>query len=345
MLKRALTLATISALAVAGAVIPTATASAATTSALTVRLVAPSGSAIGAKLDSTASINVEATNPDGVDDFNEYYAAAEDPTDYPDSTWLGALHGGTATFDVPQGDEADISTSGGPEYLATYNPRKIGGGPVGISVKTIHGAVVTGHVTDPAGVSMPGVIVTAFDHQGFRATAATTDAAGNYRIVGLFSDTYRIQFNTRSDAGSAVQSNYVWNYWKGATSWAKSTAFSLKQQGATTPYTTKTAVNDALLVGHTMTVSTAFKTPTDYAGATVLFFPIHHGQADLVTTKLNADGTSSIARLAPNTYNVEIFTPNNNWYWTGNGKHVTANREKAKLIGFDGTQNIRILFN
>jgi hypothetical protein len=345
MFKRVQTLAAVSAFAVAGAVIPAATASAATTSPLTVRLVAPNGSALGDKLDSTASINVEATAPDGVDDFNEYYAAAEDPTDYPDSTWLGALHGGTASFDVPQGDEAYISTSGGPEYLTTYNPRKIGGGPVAISVKTIHGAVVTGHVTDPSGASVPGVIVSACDHQGFCGYNTTTDAAGNYRMVGLFSDTYRIQFNRRSDAGSAVQSNYVWNYWKGATSWAKSAAFTLKQQGAKTAYTTKTAVNDALLVGHTMTVSTAFKTPTDYAGATLLFFPIHHGQADLITTKLNDEGTSGIARLAPNTYLVEIFTPNADWWWTGNGKHVTHDPSHAKPLGFDGTQNIRILFN
>jgi hypothetical protein len=341
--KRIITVAAVSAMALAGVVIPAASASADPTSTLTVVLVGPNGTALGSSINATGSIGVSFVDGDGDDDGDYYRAATTDPGDYPDYTYLGALTNGSAVFNVPQGDEVYINTSGGAAYLPTYNSRHVGSGPVSINVKTVHGGTISGHVTTPGSTSLPNTIVTAYNTQGGWGGEATTDSSGNYTISQLVTGKYKVQFNSRATGGSTAITNYGINYWKNKTSWSTGSSFTVNQQGKTTPYTAKTGINDAVIVGHSVTVTTSFSVPTSYAEANLVFIPVH--DPDYVSTYLNSGGTSGFSKLAPDKYKVEIWNDAHDWFWTGNGKKVTNDFDKAKTFTFHGTADVNIQFN
>jgi hypothetical protein len=341
--KRIITVAAVSALALAGVVIPAATASADPTSLLTVTLVAPNGSALGSSINATGSIGVSFVDADGNDDGDFYRAATTDPADYPDYTYSGALTNGAAAFNVPQDDDVYINTSGGPAYLSTYNSRHIGASAVSINVKTVHGGSISGHVTTPGSTSLPNTIVTAYNSEGGWGGQSTTDGAGNYTISELVTGKYKVQFNSRATGGSTAITNYGINYWKNKASWSTSTSFTINQQGKTTPYTAKTGINDAVVVGHSVSVTTNFTVPSSYGEANLVFIPVH--DPDYVSTYLNSSGTAGFSKLAPDKYKVLIWNDSHFWYWTGNGKKVTSDVGKAKTLTFHGTSNVNILFN
>ena len=142
----------------------------------------------------------------------------------PEGDWLSSTTTNASGAYVLHGLAAGGYTVGffpdqGKNYLSQYydgqsdqanaNTVNVSAGTVtqGVNAQLDVGGTITGHVTSASdGVSLQGIEVTAFGDTGSGYGTATTDAQGDYTIVGLPDDSYTVSFY--SSDGSYVSEEY-----------------------------------------------------------------------------------------------------------------------------------------
>jgi len=197
-------------------------------------------------------------------------------------------------------------------------------------------ATVSGAVKNKAGRAIPNAIVRAVNADGVTAGESTTSARGKYKIKGLPSGTYRIQFNSRS-AGVGVTSptkQYVWSYWKGSH-WDSADLLKVKQQTAKSAASAKTGINGVLRKGQKLFVYTE----------NLMILNTHvigRNPAETFVTSLTD------TRLAKGTYQIQISVPNGESvgqvFYMGDNITPGFDQNAAVPIVFTGTEPLSIYF-
>ncbi len=93
-----------------------------------------------------------------------------------------------------------------------------GGDTPGIDAALAEGGWIEGHVLDSsseAGVTEVRVCASPIGHEGF-SRCASTGASGDYKLLGLATDSYMVSF-VPEEGGVSVE--YLWQFYKGKSSW------------------------------------------------------------------------------------------------------------------------------
>jgi len=214
-----------------------------------------------------------------------------------------------------------------------------------VSLPVALGATISGTVKKPGGKALANAKVNVLSKSGAVLTSTNTDSAGKYTVQGLATGSYRLQFNGRQYVGpyesDAAARDYAWSYWGSSSgSWAKAASIAVKQQGKKTAPSVKTNVNSVVTAGTLVTLTLA----TANAGGQVNVERIISGKVfdrETVYAPLSTDGKSASVRLAAGTYIVgSPYTEGSNKplkYFTGNGKKLTSDRNKAVLVTVSGS--------
>jgi hypothetical protein len=221
---------------------------------------------------------------------------------------------------------------------ATANPITVAGGvaTTGIDATLAVGATVSGLVTtiEAPSVGLAGASVVAVDSSGNELTSATTDANGNYSVVGLASGSYRILFQAPSGDSHALQ------YWKKATTFDKATPVNVTT-GAVTSGIDAALTSGATISGTVSDTTTTPATPLAYADV------IAQTPTGTFVTEAFADelGNYTLTNLPATTLVVKFagqldgaYVPS---WWQSASKLGSATRIKvtagAALTGIDGS--------
>ena len=200
-------------------------------------------------------------------------------------------------------------------------------------------------IQKPGGKALANAKVNVLSKSGAVLTSTNTDSAGKYTVQGLATGSYRLQFNGRQYVGpyesDAAARDYAWSYWGSSSgSWAKAASIAVKQQGKKTAPSVKTNVNSVVTAGTLVTLTLA----TANAGGQINVERIISGKVfdrETVYAPLSTDGKSASVRLAVGTYILgSPYTEGSNKplkYFTGNGKKLTSDRNKAVLVTVSGS--------
>jgi hypothetical protein len=176
---------------------------------------------------------------------------------------------------------------------ATGVPVSAPGSATGIDAAMIAGGEITGKVTNASSkAALSGIeVCPQTTTGGFIAQCTSTNASGEYTIVGLVSGEYRVQFYPTSGV------NYVTQYYNGKESSGEATTVPVTV-GKTTP-----GINAAMVAGGQITgIVTAAATKAALAGVEVCVSPKGGGGGPC--TSSNASGEYTLAGLASGEYTV-----------------------------------------
>jgi hypothetical protein len=197
------------------------------------------------------------------------------------------------------------------------------------------GATVSGTVTtvDAPGVGLANASVIAVDSSENYVAGSTTDANGNYSIVGLGAGTYRIEFEAPGGDSHASQ------FWKNATTFNKATPVTVSGPTVTS------GINASLTAGATIS-GTVVDTSTPAVpipyGIVLLLTP---GGTQVASTEADQNGNYTLSNLPAGTFVVEFAGTDGGAYvsswWQNASKRSSATRIKvargATITGIDGT--------
>jgi iron complex outermembrane receptor protein len=79
------------------------------------------------------------------------------------------------------------------------------GQPVPASAQTGSNTMITGHVKDPQGASLPGATVTLYSRDGSFSLTTTTDSTGTYRFERLTTGEYLVEAEAKGFASANAQ--------------------------------------------------------------------------------------------------------------------------------------------
>ena len=199
------------------------------------------------------------------------------------------------------------------------------------------GAAVSGTVLTPTGPLVGGQVA-AVSKTGAVMQTAVTNADGKYRLRGLATGTYAIQFNSRSwaDSKNPLVADAAWSYWgvTGAT-WETAKKITVHQQGRKTGASVKSSVNGVVAAGSALTMGLA--DPSSGGQLNIeRFAGTKRIAAESVYSPLYAPGTSDVVRLIPGTYRLGVQYPTADgfalYYYTGNGIALSADPADAVLV-------------
>jgi hypothetical protein len=196
----------------------------------------------------------------------------------------------------------------------------VGPSKTGINSKMGAGFSISGKVTTTGGTPLAFASVsTDFSSPSYAST--TTDASGNYKLIGLKSGNYKL----------AVQPDYGTNYQTGFYSAANANHFVVASANATAIAVgpSKTGVNIKLPVGFTISgkVTKAGGVASPYASVDAA-----NANGDFGTSTA-ADGTYKIIGLSAGTYKVSVNPSEaglqSGYYTTANTAHFTGSSASA----------------
>ena len=252
---------------------------------------------------------------------------------------------GRARFSVPAGVALDIDANKAGYVTGT---RHIGDATAGattvLRVVLPKGASIAGTVRTAAGVVLKGSTVTVFKTNGQWVDSAVSSTKGAYRISGLASGRYRVQFNSRVDdpPRPVVITNYAWNYWK-AASWGTANAVVLTQQTSSAAATARKAVNGAVPRGSSIRGEVSI--PGLAGGADVGLEPPNF--VDRAIGRLNSAGTAFSLKAVKGKYRVYVWGDDETddmWWYTGDTTPPSRDEDDAKLVSFSGTADLTLRF-
>jgi hypothetical protein len=302
--------------------LPATTATAATTGRITVQLVAPSGHKLTLKAQ-----QVTATAGNTV------------------------IHGvtnraGKVVFALPAGSKQAFSATR-TGYLAALSKLKTvkAGHTLGLKLKLTKGATLSGTVLKSTGGALSGAIVGAYTAAGKYVASGITNAKGAYKIVGLKSGSYHVQFNGKSfyDTTSSAVTDFTTAYWKNASGWSSSAVVTVHNQGKKSAASAIKRISSTVGTGHSILSSLSI--------ANIL----SNGWVGLKGVN---DATSSAAQLPDGLLTgVGFRVPAGDYkmwvtnglsgalartYWYTGGLLPSTNEADAQTIHFTGTADLSI---
>lgn len=216
------------------------------------------------------------------------------------------------------------------------------GGTATVDLVIAKGATISGRVKTAHGV-LKNAQVVAVDSSGAATQAGTTNSHGQYRIIGLKTGTYAIQFNGRSWADSklAVVATYGWNYLGGTSlTLANSHTVSVRQQGAKTKPTATTNINGRVAAGPRVIFALADAAP----GGQLNIEKIVNGNvvsAETVYSPIYAPGTRNGVRLNAGDYRITVQYREGSdliqYFYTGAGSPLSKVQGDAQLLTVGAT--------
>jgi len=251
---------------------------------------------------------------------------------------------GLATFKLTPGKYTFTVAT----YLTKYEYARTTSTVIGISrgqvktigIKTYKGAVVTGKVMTPTGFALKGATVAAVTRKGVILGSTTSDKHGKYRLAGLPTGSYAIQFNERTydDGKNKAAKNYAWAYYKG-TSLADAKYIKVYQQNKYAAATKTTGISGPVKKGWTISVELAQK---NSASGRLLVDHISASGAYLQAGSVYApfkNGTSAKVRVVDGKYRLGVSYAGVNYYYTGEspegyGNTLSSNAADAKIYTF-----------
>lgn len=252
---------------------------------------------------------------------------------------------GRAKFSLPSGTPLTIYTT---RAGFVDSVRHIAGVTAGatstLRVALPRGATVSGTVVNESSTPLRGSTVSVYSPSGTPLVSTVANAKGIYRITGLSTGSYRVQFNSRvSDSPRpGVITNYAWNYWK-KSSWASATPISLKQQTATTAATVRKKINSVVPTGKS--IKGALSVAGLSGGADVGLEALNY--VDTTFGRLNAAGTAFSVKAVKGKYRVYVWgddAADDIWWYTGETTPPSHDEDDAKVVTFSGAASITLTF-
>jgi hypothetical protein len=296
--------------------------------------VGPNRTGINAKVPTGFSISGLVTNTSGTPLSNVSVTALA--TGYSGSAVTDATGKYTITGLAADSYKLSLSPGGSSPYVegfyTTANTNRfttvaasasgvaVGPTKTGINVKITTGFSISGKLTTTGGTPLVSAIVTTGSGPSERSTS--TDAAGNFKLVGLKAGGYTLRFTPQ----------YGQNLQTGSYTTANSNRFTPAAASATAIVVgpSKTGVNVKVPAGYT--ISGKVMGPTGaalaYSGVSAI------GANDSATSYTAADGTFTIIGLSAGTYKVAASAPYGQglvggWYTTANANHYTPTNASA----------------
>lgn len=246
---------------------------------------------------------------------------------------------GLAEFDLAPGKYTFTVAT----YLTKYEYARNTSTVIGISrgqVKTIgikvyKGAVVTGKVMTPTGFALKGATVAAVTAKGEVLGMTTSDKKGKYRLAGLPTGKYAIEFNYRSydDGKNKAALNYAWSFYKGTTA-ANAKKIKVYQQNKYAAATKTTGISGPVRKGSTVLVVLAQKNGSagrllvDHISATGSYI-----QSGSVYAPFK-NGTSAKVRVVDGKYRLGVVYAGISYYYTGEYQTLTSDPAAATLYTY-----------
>jgi hypothetical protein len=349
--NRAISVIAATAVALAAAIASATVASAnEPTITITVQLTDPFGAAL-TTLDSSARIGLREIS--GAGDIAEYAAATPDAV--PGSeTYVGTVTDGVATFtDVPASQGYEVEANASPDYGAVLTSEfkvKTTDYTKDVALKKL--ASISGTLTGPGGTPIEGAVVRAI---GDGEHYATTDADGDYSLVGLQSHAYKIEFNSHwtpdADNTNLVNSpdaTYTWSYWPAAATTGKATPILVQAQStARKNPTVKVGINGSVAVSHTVTLT--IDVPSAVGSTYGYLVNFVHKTSGVLERNVVANSPSVTVPLNAGSYLVSVTILNSEhekttvlWYH-GDGR-VGVTHSHASTLAFTGLEDVTYSF-
>lgn len=168
-----------------------------------------------------------------------------------------------------------------------------------VDAKLQVGGKIKGTVTEAAAPKgdLNNIEVTVYEASGneFAVGYATTDASGEYTVVGLATGSYKVKFSASFESGL----NFVTQYYEGASSLVAAKPIGVVQ-GETTE-----GIDAKLQVGGKVT-GTVTDVVTHAAVSSVYVFAVDSGEAFVGMAITNASGQYTILGLASGSYKIEF---------------------------------------
>jgi hypothetical protein len=304
-----------------------------TTSATTVT-VGPNKTAINAKIPTGFTISGTITNTSGTPLVGVGVGAGS-ATGYSgsastDATGKYTIKGLAAgTYKISLSDFGTIYLDG---YYTTTNTNHftttaasatgvvVGPNKIGINSKIAVGLSISGKITTTGGIPIANASVsTDFSSPTYASTS--TDAMGNYKLVGLRAGSYKL----------AIQPPYQANYQTGYYSTANTNHFVVASASATAIAIgpSKTGVNIKMPIGFTISGKV-----TKAGGVATAFASVDASNANgSFGTYTASNGTYKIVGLSAGTYKVQVSPSEaglqSGYYTTANTAHFTVNSASA----------------
>ncbi len=214
-----------------------------------------------------------------------------------------------------------------------------------IGMKMYIGAKVSGKVLTPTGFALTGASVAAVTKKGVVMGLTTSDKHGVYRLAGLPTGSYAIEFNQRSydDGTSKVIANYAWSYYKGS-SLATAHYIRVYQQNKYASATTTTGISGPVTKGTTLAVALTQKNSSkgrllvDHIGSKGQYLQDGSVYAPFV------GGTSAKVRLESGKYRLGVVYAGVTYYYRGDGLMLTKSVAKATTYTYIGSSSLAVTF-
>ena len=252
---------------------------------------------------------------------------------------------GRVRYTVPAGVALSVRAAE-PGYVTSARTRVTvrPGQTVTVRVVLAKGASIAGTVYSPGPRPLAGSTVTALTASGDTVASTVTAANGRYKLRGLVSGAYRIQFNSRVEAPPrpAVLAAYVWNYWK-AASWASSTPVEVHQQAATKPATARSGVDSVVAVGASIRGKLSLR---GLAGGAAVGLEAVNG-VDRASGRVNVAGTAFSVKAVAGKYRVWVWgddASDDIWWYTGERTAPSRDEARARVVSFTGASSKTLTF-
>jgi hypothetical protein len=298
--------------------------------------VGPSKTGINAKIPTGYSISGIVTSPSGTPLANVAVAAsaagyaASATTDATGKYTVKGLAAGTYKLAYAPGNVAVVEgfyTTANANHFTTVAASAsgvvVGPTKTGVNVKLAAGYSISGKLTNTSGAALAYATVTT--GAGPSARTATTDGAGNYKLVGLKAGSYTL----------TVTPPYGMNLQTGHYTTVNANRFTALIASAT-----------KLTVGPSLTAIN-IKVPAGYSIAGKITGPGGVALAYAVVSASNAngsfvaftgaDGTYKVIGLSAGSYKVNVLPPYGQalvagWYTTANAAHFTPSAGSATAV-------------
>lgn len=233
----------------------------------------------------------------------------------------------TLTFQPEQGVNYLIQQWEGKSIEDHATPITVEDGQVlsGFDAVLVPGATITGTVdgTDAPGVGLSDIEVQAQSSDGSASGDASTDADGNYTIVGLPAGNYTVQFQPNDG-------NHVAQWWNDKATYEDANWFAVPATGSVS------GIDAHLAVGATITgtVDVAGSPDVPLAGATVTALGDTTSWVDNVVT--DADGNYTLSGLPSDSYVVQFRAARHDNYATQYWQHADGSSTATHLALTEG---------
>ncbi|WP_461186589.1 beta strand repeat-containing protein [Arthrobacter sp. Z4-13] len=295
---------------------------------------------INATLVKGASIGGKVTAPSGVDLTRVYVSVESTGTDWyrgsgsvnPDGSYaVRGLPSGTYKVEFSDGGSGAVTQwHAGAASRDTATPVTLTAGQdvTGINATLVRGASINGTVTVPAGIDASTLQATVYEAAGTRAnyvTSASVNTDGTYKVTGLRSGSYKIQF-LGWETGLLEQ-------WYSAAS-----SFEAATPVAVTEGQDQSGVNASLIKGASISGKVTSAAGVDLGRVQAYLFRAD-GISYVTSRQVSADGSFTFGGLVAGSYKVQFSAGSSGalsqWYGgaassaEGTAVDVTSSQELA----------------